>query len=397
MSAPKILIAGAGIGGLTAGLALLRKGFDVTIYERASELKEVGAGLHISPNGSRVLFSLGLGPKVEASSRQPERRVMRLWNTGEGWPLPNQTAMAIERYGAPYLLMHRGDLHAILVDAVQSAKRDAIMLNAECVGFDQDGREVTLHLADGSLAKGDALISADGIKSTLRRALFGPDHPRFTGSIYWRGLVPIERVPERSRAEAAGWMGPKNFATIYPVSVGRLLNINASARRDDWSEESWTAKGDREEFAQDFAGWHSDVQQIIHAIDQPYRWGSFLRDPLKQWSVGRVTLLGDACHPMLASLGQGANMAIEDGCVLASCLAQAGSDVEGALRAYEGARIARTTRVVEASNKQSGMRLNEALYDPEQARAYMDSVWGAGSVSNIYDWIFEYDATRAAA
>ena len=391
---PHTLIAGAGIGGLAAGLALLRHGFDVDLYERSAELKEVGAGLHLTPNGARVLRELGLAKAIDDVADRPKTRVMRLWNTGEGWDIPGQDLHAEARYGAPYLMMHRGDLHSILVEALRQAKPDAIHLNSECVGFTQSARDVTLELAGGRRVVGDALIAADGIKSVLRERLFGPDRPHFTGAIYWRGLAPIERVPERARTCAAGWLGPRGFITIYPVHRGELLNFNGSARRGDWQIESWTERGTHEECLNDFAGWHEEVQEIIRNFIVPYKWGSFLRDPLKHWTVGRATLLGDAAHSMLASLGQGGNSAIEDGLVLARCLAAYRDDVPHALQRYEAARLERTTRLIEASNAQSARRLNPALEDPVAARKYMDSLWSAPKVSEWYDWIFEYDAMR---
>ena len=185
--------------------------------------------------------------------------------------------------------MHRADLHAILVAGVLALKPQAIHLRSQCSGFSQTGDGVELHLADGRRIAGDALVGADGIKSVVREQLFGPDTPRFTGSIYWRGLVPIERVPERARTAAAGWVGPNGFITVYPVRRGELLNLNGSAQRDDWRVESWTEPGTQAECLADFAGWHDDIQQIIRNIDTPYKWGSFLR--LIRCSNGRWGVL----------------------------------------------------------------------------------------------------------
>jgi salicylate hydroxylase len=396
MAGPHVLIAGAGIGGLTAALALLKAGVDVDVYERAPELGEVGAGLHVSPNGSRVLFALGLREPLERAAARPKERVIRLWNTGEGWNLPGQDEGASERYGSPYLLLHRADLHAALVDAVHAAKRDAIHVACSVTDFEDEGSAIRARLADGREVRGNVLVGADGIRSTIRHKLLGPDRPRFTGAIYWRGLVPIERVPIRARTSSAGWMGPNNYITIYPVRAGTLLNFNGSAPRSDWQTESWTERGAKSEIEADYAGWHDEVQAIIRNIDIPYKWGSFLRDPLPQWTRGCVTLLGDACHPMLASLGQGANMAIEDGLMLARALGTDRADLAAALQRYEAVRRPRTTQVVAHSNAQDSRRLRPQLADPIAARQYMDELWAPKKVYDWYDWIFGYDAVTAA-
>lgn len=392
MAKTHIAIAGAGLGGLTAALALLRAGFDVDLYERSAQLGEVGAGMHLSPNGARVLFSMGFEEPLRRLSARPRERVIRLWNTGEGWHIPGQDENASERYGFPYMLMHRADLHGMLADAVRGEKPDAVHLSCSVTGYDQDERGVRLRLADGSEARADALIGADGVRSVIRQQMLGPDKPRFTGAIYWRGLVPIEQVPERARITSAGWMGPQNFITIYPVRSGTLLNFNGSAPRAEWNTESWTEVGTTEEIVADFAGWHDEVQQIIRNIAVPYRWGSFVREPLPRWTEGRVALLGDSCHSMLPSLGQGANMAVEDAMILARAFSLEAGDPAAALARYEAARRPRTTRVIEQSNAQDSRRLRPELADPVSARKVMDELWAPKKVLDWYDWIFAYDA-----
>ena len=192
---PHILIAGAGIGGLTAALALLKRGFDVDVYEQAAELRELGAGFQMSANGTRVLYALGLGEEIERIAWQPSGKVIRIWNTGQSWKLFDLGAESMERYGAPYLMFHRGDLHAVLADAVRAIKPDASHLNSSCGGCDQDGATVRLLIDGQDPVEGDALIGADGVHSNIRQSLFGADVRSFSGLIAWRGLVEIDDLP----------------------------------------------------------------------------------------------------------------------------------------------------------------------------------------------------------
>lgn len=391
----RILMIGAGIGGLTATLALLRKGFDVDVFERAPELKEAGAGLHCTPNGSRILMALGLEDAMDRLAVKQRDRDIRLWNTGQSWHFPHHGASSSERYGAPYLLMHRGDLHTMLINAVRAVKPDAIHVSASCVDFEQDAEGVDLILESGKNIRGDVLIGADGVKSTVRGKLFGADRPKFTGRIAWRGLVPIGDLPEHLQSHmSTNWIGPNGSVTTYPVHKGELFNFVALVNRDDWQAELWTQEGTREECARDLRGWHADVQEMIRKIDIPYKWGLFLRDPLDRWTVGRTSLLGDACHAMLPYLGQGANMAIEDGMILARCF-EAYDDVEVALGLYERLRGPRTSKVVHQSNVQGGRVNRPDLADPAAAARYIEAQWSDGTIAQWYDWIFDYDATTA--
>ncbi len=389
----RVLIAGAGIGGLTAALALLQKGIDVEVFERAPELKEAGAGLHCSPNGVRVLQTLGLNDALERVAVKAVDRDIRLWDTGQSWRLPNHGASSEERYGAPYLFLHRGDLHAMLVSAIRAQRPEILHVNARCVDFAQDGSGVTLDVEGHGSVRGDVLIGADGVKSIVRGKLFGDDNPKFTGRLAWRGLVPIERLPEPMRAPiTTNWIGPNGSVTTYPVRKGELMNFVTLVNRDDWQAESWTDQGTIDECLHDMRGWHDDVHEIIRNIDVPYKWGLFLRDPLTSWTSGRISLLGDACHPMLPYLGQGANMAIEDGMVLARSL-DAFDDVEVALTHYERARGERASTIVLKSREQ-GDRVNRSeLGDSASAARYIEAQWSGGNIAQRYDWIFDYDAT----
>jgi salicylate hydroxylase len=395
-SRPHILIAGAGIGGLAAALALLTRGFRVSVIEQARELAELGAGVQISANGAHALFSLGLEPALKQVWCEPAGKEIRLWSTGETWKLFDLGAVSRQRYGAPYFMIHRADLHRILLDAVKTAASDAIRLNARVTGFEQDAGGVTVLCEDGTRIHGDALIGADGVHSRIRNALFGEMPARFTGLLAWRGLIPMERLPERLRRPVGtNWVGPGGHVVHYPLRGGALMNFVGTAERDDWRVESWTERGTREELAADFTGWNEDVQTMIRNIEAPFKWAMLGREPLEQWTIGRVTLLGDAAHPTLPMMAQGANMAIEDGVVLARCLAAQG-DVPAALQAYEAARRDRTARLVRAANDNAGRFHNPALGHAEGAARYVDTEWQEAKVKQRYDWVFEYDPVKIA-
>jgi len=392
---PRILIAGAGIGGTVAALALLARGFEVALFEQAAELRELGAGVQISPNGSRVLRSLGLLSDLEAIAAVPVAKEMRLFDTGQTWRVQDLGATAEARYGSPYWLVHRGDFHAVLVQALAERAPGAVRVGARCVDFVQDLDGVTLLLEAGEQVRGDALIGADGVHSRIREALFGESRATFTGFMAWRGVVPMERLPARLRQRhGMTWIGPHGHVVTYPLRRGELLNFVTAIERDDWLIESWSEAGTVEECRRDLARWHEDVQAIVDAIDVPYKWAMLGREPMAQWSVGRVSLLGDACHPTLPFLAQGANMAIEDGMVLARCLEA--YPVPEALRRYEAARLDRTSRIVRGSLENVSRYHNPLLGDPEQAQAFMDREFAPRAMGARYDWLYEYDALSVA-
>jgi salicylate hydroxylase len=280
-----ILIAGAGIGGIVAALALVQKGFKVSLYEQAAELHELGAGVQISPNGSCVLHEIGMQPAMEAIASRPTSREMRLYNTEDRWVLQN-SADALARYGAPFWLVHRGDLHQALATALAHRAPGSVRVGARCVGFEQDAEGVTLLLESGEQLRGDVLIGADGVHSRTRETLFSA-RATFTGFIAWRGVVPMERLPARLRQENfTGWMGPTGLVVTYPMRGGELLNFVGDIERSDWVNESWSEAGTIAECQRDFDLWHDDVQEIIRAIKIPYKWALVAREPLGHWSVG---------------------------------------------------------------------------------------------------------------
>jgi salicylate hydroxylase len=393
---PRILVAGAGIGGLTAALALLGRGYDVDIYEQASALQELGAGLQLSANGTKVLRALGLGDAVRAVACEPTGKEIRLWNTGQTWKLFDLGTDSERLYGAPYLMVHRGDLHGLLRAAVEAAKPGCLRLGRRCVGVAETGAGVRLALEAGESVEGDALVAADGVHSRIRGLLFGEDRAQFTGCMAWRGLVPMERLPERlRRLVGTNWVGPGGHVVHYPLRRGEILNFVGIVERDDWRVESWTERGTTEECAADFRGWHEDIHAIIGQIEAPYKWALLGREPLPGWSVGRVTLLGDAGHPTLPFLAQGANMALEDGVVLARCL-DAYGDIAAAFAAYDRARLDRTSRIVRGSAENAKRFHNQTLSTPDAAEAYVAREWQEDKVRERYDWLFKYDALTVA-
>jgi salicylate hydroxylase len=388
----RILIAGAGIGGLTAALALLRDGHQVQLYEQATELREVGAGVQLSANGTRVLIELGLRPAMERIVCEPAGKAIRLWSTGQTWKLFDLGETSVARYGAPYWMVHRGDFHAALRDAVLRAAPDAIRTGTAATGFSQTDTTITLHLASGDRVEGDVLIGADGVHSALRQHMFGVSRAQFTGIMAWRGLIPMPRLPAHlQRLVGVNWNGRGGHVVTYPLRRGEILNFVGALERDDWQVESWTEAGTIEECSRDFAGWHPDIQTMIHAIETPFKWALLGREPLPRFSIGRATLLGDAAHPTLPFLAQGANMAIEDAMILARCLAEY-PDIETALRHYDAARLARTAAIVRGSNDNARRFHNPALTQAATAAAYIDREWTPEKVRERYDWLYDYDA-----
>jgi salicylate hydroxylase len=392
----RILIAGAGIGGLTAALSLLKRGYDVQVCEQAMELREVGAGLQLSPNGLRALYQLGLGDALRVVASEPTGKEIRLWSTGQTWKLFDLGATSVAQYGYPYFMIYRPDLHKVLADAVCAMNKDAIRLGAQCTGLRQTDESVTLELADGSEVDGDLLIGADGVHSRIRGELFGADQPAFSGCLAWRGVIPMERLPQRLRRPVGtNWVGPGAHVIHYPLHGGALMNFVGIVERGDWQLESWTQKGTHQECHADFKGWHEDVHELIRNVDVPYKWALMARAPLQQWSSGRVTLLGDACHPTLPFLAQGAVMAIEDGYIVARCIGKYADKPALALKKYEAARIERTTAIVLRSTENGRRFHNPALASSEGAAAYVDREWAEAKVRERYDWLFRYNVDEA--
>ncbi|WP_374526682.1 FAD-dependent monooxygenase [Novosphingobium sp.] len=388
---PKIIIAGGGIGGMAATLSLLRRGYDVSVYEQAIELGEVGAGVQISPNGSRALDALGVFETLKAASCAPRRKEFRLWNTGRAWPMFDLGNIAIEKYGYPYLTVYRPDLLQTLVDAVKAINPDAIKLGAKVSDAAVTDGGAVLHFDNGTSVEGDILIGADGVKSVVRKSLFGDDETNFTGMIAWRAVIPMERLPERMHGMVGWtWIGPGGHLVNYPLRGGKLMNMIGTIERDDWKVESWNVEGDIEECARDFAGWHEDVQTLIRAAPKVLKWAFMERPPRQQWSLGQASLLGDAAHATLPFLAQGAVMSIEDGVILGRCLDKYSDPVE-ALKKYEDARVERTSKMVRGAKENTARFHESALATEEGAVKYMESEWSRDPIHDRYDWLYRYD------
>jgi 2-polyprenyl-6-methoxyphenol hydroxylase-like FAD-dependent oxidoreductase len=388
----KIAVIGGGIGGLAAALALLRRGIDVDVYEQSTELKGVGAGIHISCNGTRVLDALGLQAALARVQVIPSRRQIRHWKTGETWNWFELGEPSVG--GTRHMLLHRGDLHGILADAVRSLKADAIKLGKRCVAVTQSDEQVEAWFATGEVANAAFVIGADGIHSKVRECLFGADQPEFTGCVAWRGLVPMEHLPPHiSGFVGTTWLGPKGNVLHYPVRRGELMNFVSTVERDDWRIESWTVEGTTEELANDFRGWHADVHAIIEEVEAPRKWALMVRRPMDCWTKGRITLLGDACHPTLPYLGQGAVMAIEDAYVVAACLEKYFSHPATAFARYEAIRRDWTAAVVRKSHENRKQIFSPVLADEHGVAVSVVRDWQQVRVAERLDWLYAYDAT----
>ena len=392
-----VLIAGGGIGGLAAAAALLQRGIDVDVYEQAPELKEVGAGIQISPNGNKVLDAIGVFERLKALSCDPDRKEFRLWNTGRPWPMFSLGKTVVEQYGYPYLTVYRPDMHEALADRVRALKPDAIHLDSGVAGCSQDAEAAELLLRDGRRVRGDALIGADGVRSVVRNTLWGPTDPAFSGMVAWRGLIPMELLPERMRASVGTtWIGPGGHAVSYPLRQSRVMNFVATIEGKTWTAAGNSEEGTVEECLADFTGWHEDVQTLIRHSPRLLKWALASRDPIPAWTQGRISLLGDAAHATLPFLAQGAVHSIEDGMVLARCLE--GVDPGGAaaaLKRYEAARIERTSKMVRGATANTERFHSQELATEERAERYLELEWGAAPIRDRYHWLYLYDANTA--
>jgi salicylate hydroxylase len=388
VSKPKILIAGAGLGGLSAACALMQAGYQVEVFEQAPKLGEIGAGIQLSANAMHVLNFLGVGDKITKMSVQPEAYVFRLYETGEELQRFSLAAEHKAMHRAPYNQAHRADFHNILVDrTLELGGNDIITLNKTVRGFEEDERSIRIQFTDGTLAEGDILIGADGVKSVIRDQICGEVPAVYTGDAVWRITVQTKLLPPNFQDPVmAVWMGPGKHAVSYYIRGGELLNFVGCVETDEVSEESWTAKFPWSSLKADFVGWHPDIQTIIDLADkdQCFRWSLFKRPVVDNWSTSRATIMGDAAHATLPYLAQGAAMAVEDGVVLTRALEQEGN-IAKALDLYARNRVERTRRVVNGSDA------NRELFhlsDIEEMRRRFENR-NEGSYRN--EWLYSYN------
>lgn len=383
----KILIAGAGIGGLTTAACLLQEGYNVEIYEQAPELGEIGAGIQCSAPAVKVLHHLGLKEELEAVSVRPKAFEFKLFNTGELLHTVPLAEQHLEMHGAPYYHIHRTDIHRILADRVLALDPDCVYLNAEATSFEERNDGVTLKLADGRRIEGDIIIGADGIKSAIRDQIVGKIPPDFTGQVAWRATVPAERLPENFMDYiSAIWCGPKRHAVVYYLRSGDVLNFVACVENHVWQEESWTVKSDWQELKDDFAGWHEDIQTIIDNVDkdQCYRWALNNRKPIYNWRTDRVVFMGDAAHPTLPYMASGAVMAIEDAAVLTRSF-NANENISEALDMFQRNRVDRTAKIVVGSTELGG------LYQLSTREEFEAGFERRNVAKERNEWLYAYD------
>jgi salicylate hydroxylase len=385
----RIAIIGGGIGGLSTALQLLKAGFDVHVYEQAAAIGEIGAGIQISPNASRLLVRLGLKLAMDKVGVRPLAVHQRRWDDGRTLQRAPLGPEVEATSGAPYYHFHRGDLAELLGTAVPAER---LHVRHKLVDLMRKGERVVARFENGASVEADLLIGADRIHSRVRHLLFGPEKPRFTGCVAWRGLVPGERIEHLNiKVVSRSWMGPEGHVVHYWVASGRLMNVVCVVEHGTWTKESWTDKGEVAEVLERYEGWHPIVRGLIGAFPETFIWALHDWLPLPRWSDGRVTLLGDACHPMMA---QGAAQSIEDGAALAASLTTRPGDVTGALVRYEEVRKPRATRLQEAS---AANRKRFHLPDgPEQQkRDEALATSGDRSIANI-GWLYRHDAAQVA-
>jgi 2-polyprenyl-6-methoxyphenol hydroxylase-like FAD-dependent oxidoreductase len=350
-----VAVVGAGMGGLTVAATLRQAGVDVTIYEQAHQFTRIGAGIQMMPNSMKVLRGIGVEERLRRTAFQPYSHLNREWNTGR---VMRELPMPESLFGAPYLCMHRADLHDALLSALPM---EIIHLNKKLVGLDQKAGRVTLTFADGTRAEADAVIGADGIHSVVRDIIIGPDTPIHKGRIAYRAVYPSSLLNGRDVGPSrTKWWGVDRHIVIYYTTANRseIYFVTSVPEPAEWlTRESWSAKGEVKELRKAYEGFHEDVVAVLAACPDCHKWAILERDPLPRWSDGRIALLGDACHAMTPYMAQGAATAIEDGAILARCIAEVnGEDIESAFQRYEAHRKPRTSRIQAISSANTWMQ-----------------------------------------
>ena len=391
----KIAIVGGGIGGLTAALALSQNAHDITVFERSAGIREIGAGVQISPNAGRLLHSLGLGAAYSEISVNPHRVVLRRWEDDSIIRATDLDESFLSQHQVPLANVARNELVEILGNAVAARTNVTLKFSTHVVKVEPGDASSEVIFADGSSQSFDIVIGADGIHSVVRPCVGGIDKPRFSGSAAYRALVPRSAV-EDLPIDVTNRMGPDRHVVSYFIGRNRShLNLVCISPEDSWETESWTEQGTMEDLLSRYEGWSPEFLSLLGRVEEPiFRWALYDREPLEQWGIGTTTLLGDACHPMLPFMAQGSCQAIEDAVVLARCLSDANSsDVAIALRRYEDARQGRTAQVQTSSL--SNRDLFHMVDGQEQKdRDMIFSISPPGM--SILDWVYEYDALTVA-
>jgi salicylate hydroxylase len=391
----KIAIVGGGIGGLTTALALSQNSHDITVFERSAGIREIGAGVQISPNAGRLLHSLGLGAAYSEISVNPHRVVLRRWEDDSIIRATDLDESFISQHQVPLANVARNELVEIIGNAVAARANVTLKFSTHVVAVEPGESSSVVLFSDGSSQTFDIVIGADGIHSVVRPCVGGVDKPRFSGSAAYRALVPRSAV-EDLPIDVTNRMGPDRHVVSYFIGRNRShLNLVCISPEDSWESESWTEQGTMEDLYSRFEGWSSDFLSLLGRVEEPvFRWALYDREPLEQWGIGTTTLLGDACHPMLPFMAQGSCQAIEDAVVLARCLSDVStSDAASALRRYEDARQGRTAQV------QTSSLMNRDLFhmvdgQEQQDRDLIFSISPPGM--SILDWVYEYDALAVA-
>lgn len=383
----KAVIVGGGIGGLAAGLALRRIGWEAVVLERAINFEEVGAGVQISPNGVRALDWLGVTGRLSAQLFEPEAISLRIGRTGRHiFRLPMK-GYATERWGAPFFQIHRADLHSALAEAFREAG-GLIRSGSEVTGYVREHNGASVYISDRDKRNfGDIIIGADGIKSVIRSQMLGADRARFTGNVAWRIVAPVASLDTPPPPEGVIWAGNGRHAVTTRIKGGDWVNFVGIVEQSGWEEEGWTIPGAQSQALLDFDGWRPELLEIIRSDPAPSRWALFDRPPLATWLDGPVALLGDAAHPMLPSMAQGAVQALEDAVVLAQYLDAL--PPEQALTAYFEQRKPRVTQIQARSRDNLTMFHKSGL---SKLTTYLP-IWAAGKLTPDFiqkqqDWIY---------